>query len=91
MRTLGIVIVIFLAVVYLGGAVNLSGAPLFAYLDSVLGVDAFMAVYYGVFFFLQKGEREFERTTEKVRAFQERPVGIDNMQKYRQLDDAGKD
>lgn len=90
MRTLGIVLAIFLAVVYVGGAVNLGGASLFERLDTVLGMDAFMALHYGVFFFLQKGEREIERTTEKVREFQERPVGIDNKGKYRQLEEAGK-
>ncbi len=88
MRTFAIVLAIFLVVVFLGGGVKLGGAPLFERIDYALGTDVLMDVYYGVFFFLDKGERGYERTTEKVREFQDKPIGIDNKRKYRQLDDA---
>jgi hypothetical protein len=88
MRTLAIVLAIFLAVVFIGGAVNLGRAPLFRHIDTALGTDVLMDLHYGVFFFLNKGEREYERTTEKVKEFQTKPIGIDNKRKYRQLDDA---
>lgn len=88
MRTLAIVLAIFLAVVFIGGAVNLGRAPLFQHIDTALDTDVLMDLHYGVYFFLNKGGREYERTTEKVREFQDKPIGIDNKRKYRQLDDA---
>jgi hypothetical protein len=90
MRTFAIALAIFLVVLFIGGAVNLGRAPLFEHLDTALGTDALMDLHHGVFFFLNKGGREYERTSERVKEFQDKPIGIDNKRKYRQLDDAAK-
>jgi len=94
MKTGIIVVCIVVAVMFLGGAVNIGGAPVFGHIDNFLGVHALMNAHRSVFFFLHKGqevlESESERAGSTVNEFQERPVGIDNKGKYRQLDEAAQ-
>jgi hypothetical protein len=95
MRTFVGVLVVVLLVIFLGGAVNLGGAPIFGHIDNVLGISLFMPIHYYTFWLLYRGEGSLRsglgRTDSEIREFQRAPAGIDNQQKYRQLDDARKD
>ncbi len=61
MRSYGFLIfcvaVAFLAVVYVGGAVPVRGAPVFYHIDQKLGTTAFMGTYYKVMSLLRRRER----------------------------------
>ncbi|MGO9568990.1 MAG: hypothetical protein ACLP5H_15755 [Desulfomonilaceae bacterium] len=92
MRTAIIVIVIILAIVLLGGVVNLGGAPIFSHIDSVLGTDVLMSAHNTIFFFLSRAqhrvEEESSKAGEEVKKFQEEPLGIETKGRYKKLDDA---
>ena len=92
MRTAIVVIVIILAIVLIGGVVNVGGAPIFRHIDSVLGTDVLMTAHNTLFFFLhraqQRIERESSRAGEKVKKFQEEPLGIETKGRYQKLDEA---
>ncbi|HMK35102.1 MAG TPA: hypothetical protein VK463_08550 [Desulfomonilaceae bacterium] len=90
MRTFGVILMIFLVVVFVGGAIPLGKASLFERIDAAVGSDSLMTLHYRVFFFLYKGDREVNKTGEQLKVFQDKPIGIDNKGKYRQLDDASK-
>ena len=47
----------FLALVYVGGAVPVRGAPVFYHLDNKLGTAAFMGTYYKVMSLFRRKER----------------------------------
>ena len=93
MRTAIVVIVIILAIVLLGGVVNLGGAPIFSHVDSVLGTDVLMTAHNTVFFFLHRAQQRIEdqssKTGEYLKKFQEEPLGIETKGRYQKLDDAG--
>jgi hypothetical protein len=93
MRTAIIVIVIILAIILLGGVVNLGGAPIFRHIDSVLGTNVLMTSHNTLFFFLhrahQRIEKESSRAGEELKEFQEKPIGIDKKDHYKKLDEAG--
>ena len=62
MRTAIVVIAIILAIVLLGGVVNLGGAPIFSHVDSVLGTDVLMTAHNTMFFFLHRAQQRIEET-----------------------------
>jgi hypothetical protein len=92
MRTAIVVIVIVLAIVLLGGVVNLGGAPIFSRIDAVLGTNVLMTAHDTLFFFLhtahQRIEDESSRANKELKEFQEKPIGIDTKGRYKRLDDA---
>lgn len=92
MRTAIVVIVIILAIVLLGGVVNLGGAPIFSHVDSVLGTDVLMTAHNTMFFFLHRAQQRIEeqssKTGEDLKKFQEEPLGIETKGRYKKLDDA---
>jgi hypothetical protein len=92
MKALILVIVVFLAVVYVGGAVQFGGESIFGHIDSVLGTNSLTKLHHATFFFLYRGTESVRTGTEKTRRdleeFQERPVGIDKKKRYQQLDEA---
>ena len=92
MRTAIVVIVIILAIVLLGGVVNLGGAPIFSHVDSVLGTDVLMTAHNTVFFFLHRAQKRIEeqssKTGEDLKKFQEEPLGIETKGRYKKLDEA---
>ena len=90
MRTFGFVLLVFLVVVFIGGYINIGGAPIFWHIDAALGTDVLMELHHGVFFFLYGSSSRLTHTTEKLKEFQETPLGIDKKRKYRQLDDASR-
>ncbi|MFH0823444.1 MAG: hypothetical protein V2B18_11890 [Pseudomonadota bacterium] len=94
MRYVIIIVVSLLAVVFVGGALDIGRAPIFAHLDSALGTNVLMNLHYSVFYFLYGDIGtvgvKIEDTEKGVRDFQEKPIGIDNKGKYKQLDEAGK-
>ena len=92
MRALILVVLVILAIIFLGGGVNLGKAPLFGHIDAVLGTNALMNMHYAIFSWLYRGERSVAegigRTGGDIDEFTKRPLGIDNPKKYRQLDRA---
>ena len=92
MRTAVVVIVIILAIVLLGGIVNLGGAPIFRHIDSVLGTNVLMTAHNTVFFFLHRAQQRIEEQSsmagEELKKFQEEPLGIETKGRYQKLDDA---
>ena len=46
--TIFIVIVAVIGIVYLGGAIEISGKPIFAHIDSTIGVNLFMGIHNGM-------------------------------------------
>jgi hypothetical protein len=92
MRAAIVVIVIILAIVLIGGVVNLGGAPIFRHIDSVLGTNVLMTAHYTLFFFLhsaqQRVEEESARANKELKDFQEKPIGIDKKGHYQKLDEA---
>ncbi|MCA1961615.1 MAG: hypothetical protein LDL33_12570 [Desulfomonile sp.] len=92
MRTVMIVIVVIGAVIFLGGTVNIGGAPLFAHIDAMLNTELFMDLHDGLFGFMQRGGGRagdsMHRMGEEIDKFRQKPLGIDHGKKYRQLDDA---
>ncbi len=95
MRTFIIVVLIIIAAIYLGGAVNVGSRPLFAHIDSLIGAHVFMRIHYGLFFLIYRGEAAIEsgldKADEDIQDFSERPIGIDKKKKYRQLDEAAQE
>jgi len=95
MKTLIVVLVVVLAVIFVGGAIPVGGNSLFGHIDSVLGITALTSLHNSVFFFLYRGkdsiDEGFTKTGEELREFEQRPIGIDKKKKYRQLDEAAKD
>ncbi len=94
MRALIIVVIVVLAVIYIGGALKVGGAPIFGHIDSILGTGVLMKIHYSTFWLLYRGERTAEsgltKTREDIDQFKKTPVGIDKEKKYKQLDDAAK-
>ncbi len=92
MRTFVAVIVIVLAIILIGGVVNVGGAPIFSRIDSLLGTNILMKAHNTVFFFLHRVkstvDTEASSVETGVKGFQAKPLGIDNKGRYRQLNDA---
>ncbi len=94
MRVFIVVLVVVLGVIFVGGAFSIGGDSIFGHIDSVLGISALSSLHNSVFFFLYRGSDRLEdglsKTGEDLREFEERPIGIDNKRKYKQLNDAAK-
>ena len=92
MRTFVIVVIIILAIIFLGGAVPIGNAPLFGHVDSILGTSALMKLHKGVFFLLYRGEESVEsgveRTGAEIEGFQQTPLGLDKAEKHKKLQEA---
>jgi hypothetical protein len=92
MRTAIVVVVIVLAIVLLGGMVNLGGVPIFSRIDAALGTNVLMTAHDTLFFFLHSAHQTIEdestRADKELKDFQEKPIGIDKKGHYRKLDDA---
>ena len=92
MRSVVIVVVVLGVIIFLGGKVNIGGAPLFAHLDAVLGSDLFMGIHDGLFGFMERGQGKgvdsLRGVGDKIDEFGKKPLGIDQRKKYRQLNDA---
>jgi hypothetical protein len=90
MRNLGVVLLVFLTVTFLGGYISFWGAPVFERIDRVAGTNLLMDVHYGVFFFLYPEHGRYSRTTTKIEDFQKQPLGFDKKKKYQELDSASQ-
>jgi hypothetical protein len=92
MRALIIVFFVVLGVIFLGGAFNIGGAPIFGHVDAVLDTNLFMQIHYTFFSLIYRGERSLDsgvmRTQDDLEEFSKRPIGIDNPETYRNLDNA---
>jgi len=92
MRSVVIVVVAIGAIIFLGGTINVGGAPLFAHLDAMLSTELFMDLHDGLFGFMQRGRGatgdSMRRMGEDIDKFRQKPLGIDHGKKYRQLDNA---
>ncbi len=92
MRAAIVIILVIIAILLLGGAINIGSQPLFGHMDSMLGTNLFMDMHMAVFSFIHGGsdtvEQEFESAENEIEEFSERPIGIDNKKKYKQLDEA---
>ena len=95
MRALIIVVIVVFGIIFVGGALNLDGAPIFAHIDRLLGTDFLMQMHYAAFFWLYRGEEcvgaGVRRTEQDIEEISVRYFGIDKEKKYRQLDDALKE
>jgi len=95
MRAFIFVLVVVLALIFVGGGVPIGRDTIFGHIDSMLGTTALMNLHHAVFSLLYRGEETLEsgvvKTDRDVKEFQERPIGIDNKGKYRLLDEAAKD
>lgn len=94
MKSVVIVLVVILALVFLGGAIRVGGDSLLGHLDSALGITVFSDAYYTLFFFMHEGvdavQSEYTKTNRELRDFQQKPLGFDKKKKYRELNDAAK-
>ena len=92
MRALIIVFFVVLGIIFLGGAFNLGGAPIFGHIDAILDTNLLMDIHYAVFGLIYRGERSVDsglrRTQDDLQEFSKRPIGIDNQEKYRKLNKA---
>jgi len=94
MKAFIIILIAVLAVLFVGGAIQVGGDSLLGHVDSALGITGFTDLYYTVFFFMRKGiesvELEYRKTDQELRDFQDKPLGFDKKKAYRQLDDAAQ-
>lgn len=94
MRYFIIVFAVIFGFIFVGGYVNVAGAPVFAHMDRMLGTNLLMKTHKTTFFFLYRGEQDLgggvRRTEEDLREFEQRPVGIDRKREYERLDEAAQ-
>ncbi len=94
MRALILTIVAFLAIVFVGGAVELGGDSIFGHIDSLLGTGFLTKLHRTTFYLLYRGTdgpvTGAEKTRRDLDEFQKRPIGIDKEEQYRRLDEAQK-
>jgi hypothetical protein len=92
MRTLALIVIIILVVVFLGGYVKFGGTPLLSRLDRVMNTTMFMDLHYLFFSFLYGNHigAGIKSKNQDIRSFQEKPLGIDNKSKYRELEKAAQ-
>ncbi|GEM_PF-836364 len=92
MRWFIIVFATIFAVIFIGGAIDIGGKPIFGHIDTVLGTTALMGLHQGTFFILYRGEGTIgdglDQTEDDVKEFSERPLGFDKAETYRKLDKA---
>jgi hypothetical protein len=94
MRTLIIVVLAVLAIIFAAGTVNIGGAPIFYHLDSMLNTYFFMDLYDSIFSFVyrakDKADSELSRTKSELQKFEEKPAGIDKKGYKRKIDEASR-
>jgi hypothetical protein len=90
MRTLSVILAAALIIIFLGGYFSFGGKTLFQRVDNSAGIVFFTSLYSGVFFFLNTRPGSFSEPST-LKEFQQKPLGIDNKQKYRVIDDAAKE
>jgi hypothetical protein len=56
MRIAILIVAVALAVIFVGGAINIGRAPLFGHIDSALGTTALMNLHYTVFSMVYRGQ-----------------------------------
>ncbi len=92
MRTVIVIVVILLAIVFVGGVLNIGGRPLFGHMDRIIGKSLFMDIHRSCFFFLYRGHRTMDMGVDKTKSdlgeFGKRPIGIDREKQHRDLKDA---
>jgi hypothetical protein len=90
MRTLIIVVLAALAIIFVAGTLNVGGEPIFQRLDSMLGADVFMDLHDSIFFFVyrwkDRADSGLSRAKGDLRKFEEKPVGIDNKAYQRKIE-----
>ena len=90
MRTLVIVVLAVLAIIFVAGTLNVRGAPIFFHLDSMLDTDLFMDLHDSIFFFVyhwkDRADSGLSRAKSDLRKFEEKPVGIDNEAYQRKIE-----
>jgi hypothetical protein len=94
MRTLIIVVLAVLAIIFVGGTLNVGGEPIFQRLDSMLNIDLFMDLHDSVFFFVylwkDRADSGMSRAKSDLEKFEEKPVGIDNKSYQRKIDNVAR-
>jgi hypothetical protein len=94
MRTLIIVIIAVLAIIFVAGTLNIGGAPIFYHLDSMLDTDLFMDLHDSIFFFVDRvrdrADSDLSRAKSDLRKFEEKPLGMDNKRYQREIDNVVK-
>jgi len=94
MRTLIIVVLAVLAIIFVAGTLNVGGAPIFHHLDSMLGADVFMDLHDSIFFFVyrwkDRADSGLSRAKSDLRKFEEKPAGLDKKGYQRKIDDVSR-
>ncbi len=94
MKWLIIIVVGTLAVIFIGGGIDVGSQPMFGHVDTILKTNAFMGLHEAVFFFLYRGEGSAEegygKTREDLDDFQRAPLGFDKRKHYKELDEAAE-
>jgi hypothetical protein len=94
MRALIIVIFALLAIIFVGGSLNIGGAPIFQHLDSLLHTDVLMDLHSSIFYFFYRVEHSagegLSRTKSDLEQFQQKPVGLDKRGYQRKIDKASE-
>ncbi len=94
MRTLIIVVLAVLAIIFAAGTVNIGGAPIFYHLDSMLDTDLFMDLHDSIFFFVyswkDRAGSGLSGAKSDVQKFEQKPAGIDKKGYQRKIDDVSK-
>jgi hypothetical protein len=88
MKTALAVLVIILGIIFVGGTLEIGGAPIFRHVDSALGTRFFMSLHNGVFSLISNTGKEVDETRGQIKDFQEKPLGFDKKGTYRKLDKA---
>ncbi len=94
MRTLIVVVLAVLAIIFVAGAVNIGGAPIFYHLDSVLNTDFFMDLHDSIFFSIYRwkdsADTELSGAKSNLQKFEEKPLGIDKRGYKRKIDEVSR-
>ncbi len=94
MRVVIVVIIALLAIIFVGGYLNVGNGTIFQHMDSVLHTNVFMALHYSLFYFLHRAEdsaaAEFSRIKSDLNEFEKKPAGIDKWGYRRKIDEASK-
>jgi hypothetical protein len=92
MRTFVIVLLVVVGLIFLGGAIDIGGAPVFQHIDTALHTNFLMQIHSALFSLIYRGERSLDsgiqRTQGELEEFSHRPIGIDKQRKYKDLDKA---
>lgn len=94
MRTAIVIVILIIAVIFVGGGINIGSRPIFGHIDALLGTTALMDLHQTLFSLLYRGETSMgsglRRSGSDVERFQQAPAGFDKRKHYRQLDKASQ-